>query len=243
VPQPDLKYRWRGVDHIVKPQEIWRYLSFFFDSFLKFNFHMQYYTNKGFSTICTCNMLGKSCSSLGPKQRVVCYNAYIISILTYGMPLWYAENGKGCLKNLRKMAWVQSFTTRWITGAFRGSPTRVLEMISGIPPLRLWCNLMLRGYIAWISSLLHEHLLKKAWSRNNLPDCLCHFEPKRHTCHLPSDNALQCLRGGNPIHEQFDDLHEANCLGCRVADLFPNCFLYLHLDTPKKNSDGFPDWI
>ena len=88
------------------------------NSFLRFDFHVQYYTNKGFSTIRACNMLSSSCGRLGPKQRVICYNAYVVSVLTYGLPLWYVENSTGVLKNFRKMARVQNYTVRWITGSF-----------------------------------------------------------------------------------------------------------------------------
>ena len=178
INQPSLRYTWQGVEYDIKPQETWRYLGFFFDSYLKFDFHVRYYTNKGFSTIHACNMLGKLCGGLGPRQRVICYNAYVIPVLTYGMPLWYAEDGKGCLKNLRKMVCVQSYATRWITGAFRGMPVGATEMLSGVPPLQLKCNLMLKGYVAWIHTLPHDHLLRKAWIGNNLPDWLRDFQPR-----------------------------------------------------------------
>lgn len=51
VRQPDLIFTWKGILHTIKPVDIWRYL---FDSCLKFNFHVRYYTNKGFSTIRAC---------------------------------------------------------------------------------------------------------------------------------------------------------------------------------------------
>ena len=27
------------------------------------------------------------------------------------------------------------------------------------------------------------------------------------------------------------------------ADIYPDCFLYLHLDVPPKGSEGFSDWM
>ena len=80
-------------------------------------------------------MLRSSCGGLGPKQQVVCYNAYVVSVLTYGLPLWYAENGTGVLKNFRKMARVQNYAVCWITGGFRGTPIGAMELLSGVPPL------------------------------------------------------------------------------------------------------------
>ena len=134
IQQPPLHYTWGGKAYKVQPSKIWRYLGFFFDSFLRFDFHVQYYTNKGFSTIRACNMLRSSCGRLGPKQRVICYNAYIVSVLTYSLPLWYAENGTGILKNFQKMARVQNFAVRWITGGCWDTPISAMELLSGVPP-------------------------------------------------------------------------------------------------------------
>ena len=64
IQQLPLRYTWGGKAYEVQPSKIWRYLGFFFDSFLHFDFHVQYYSNKGFSTIRACNMLGSSCGGL-----------------------------------------------------------------------------------------------------------------------------------------------------------------------------------
>ena len=134
VNQPDLLFSWKGASHTIKPAKIWRYLGFFFDSYLKFDHHVRYYTNKGFSTIRAFNMLGNSARGLGPKQRVLAYNACVTSVLTYSLPLWYAEDGKGVQSNFKHMCRVQSFVVRWITGSFRGMPIGAMELITGIPP-------------------------------------------------------------------------------------------------------------
>ena len=188
-------------------------------------------------------MLGSSCGGLGPKQQVICYNAYVVSVLTYGLPLWYAENSAGVLKNFWKMARVQNYAVCWITGGFRGTPIGAMELLSGVPPLRLRCNLMLAGYVARIHTLPDTHLLKRAWGQDTLPSRLRHFWPHRRPRHLPSDNPLARLRRDGVINEQFDEFNPANRPGCRVADLFPTRFDYLHLNAPKKGSDGFKDWI
>ena len=120
-------------------------------------------------------MLGSSCGGLGPRQWVVCYNAYVVSVLTYGLPLWYAEDSAGVLKNFRKMARVQNYAVRWITGGFRGTPIGAMELRSGVPPLRLRCNLMLAGYVARIHTLPDNHLLKRAWGQDTIPAWLRHF--------------------------------------------------------------------
>ena len=40
VTQPDLLFSWKGASHSIKPTKIWRYLGFFFDSYLKFDYHV-----------------------------------------------------------------------------------------------------------------------------------------------------------------------------------------------------------
>jgi hypothetical protein len=228
---------------VVKPTDAWRYLGFFFDAYLKFTAHVKTYTNKGFSTIRACNMLGNSIGGLGPKQRVLCYNACVSPVLTYGLPLWYARDGVGCQQNLRHMARVQNFALRWITGAFKGTPIGAMELLAGIPPLQLRCNLLLSGYAARIMTLPENHLLRQAWHLEPLPDCPRHFRPKKRPRHLPSDNPLTRLRGFGEVQEQFDEFHAANRPGQRVVDYFAHRISYSHLDTPKKGSDGFQDWM
>ena len=171
------------------------------------------------------------------------YNAYMVSVLTYGLPLWYTENGAGILKNFRKMAQVQNYMVCWITGSFRGTPIGAMELLSGVPPLWLRCNLMLVGYVARIHTLPDNHLLKCTWGQDTLPSRLQHFWPRRRPHHLPSDNPLARLRRDGVINKQFDEFNPANRPGCRVVDLFPAQFDYLHLNAPKKGSDGFKDWI
>ncbi len=80
-------------------------------------------------------MLGNSWRGLSPRNRVLAYKSVVLLVLTYGLPLWYAEDGRGVKKLLTTMGRVHSFAMRWITGVFRGTPTGGLDMIAHIPPL------------------------------------------------------------------------------------------------------------
>ena len=102
---------------------------------------------------------------------------------------------------------------------------------------------MIAGYVACIHTLPDNHLLKRAWGQDTLPNQLCHFWPRCRPRHLPSDNPLTRLRHTGVIDGQFDEFNPANHPGCQVIDLFPTHFDYLHLNAPKKGSDGFRDWI
>ena len=102
---------------------------------------------------------------------------------------------------------------------------------------------MLARCIACIHTLPDNHLLKHTWGQDTLPSCLRHFCPHCRPCHLPSDNPLAQLQKTGVIHEQFDEFNPANCPGCHIVNLFPSHFDYLHLDAPRKGSDGFKDWM
>ena len=69
----------------------------------------------------------------------------------------------------KHMVRVQNFAVRWITGCFRGSPIGAMEILSGVPPLRLCCNLLIAGYAARIMTLPDNHLLHRAWQVEPLP--------------------------------------------------------------------------
>ena len=51
------------------------------------------------------------------------------------------------------------------------------------------------------------------------------------------------MRCTSIIDKQFNEFNPANRPGCRVVNLFPTRFDYLHLSAPKKGLDDFKDWI
>ena len=189
------------------------------------------------------NMLGNSARGLGPKQRILAYNACVTSVLTYGLPLWYVEDSKGAQSNFKHMCRVQNFTVRWITGSFRGTPIGAMELISGIPPLQLHCNLLIAGYAAHIMTLPNDHLLHKAWQTDVTAARLRHFSPKRQPKNQPSDNPLTHLKTLGSMDEQFLKFDSSNRRGDCVVDRFADRISYLNLDAPKKGSDSFQDWL
>ncbi|KAF8662774.1 hypothetical protein AX14_007014 [Amanita brunnescens Koide BX004] len=120
--QPLLIFEWNGQIHEIKPCQVWRYLGFFFTPSLDWLHHVQYYANKGFSSIRACGMLGNSLCGIGPKQRSLAYQSCVLSILQYGSALWYAPGGIGVVKHVKRMERVHSFAMGWITGTFKSTP-------------------------------------------------------------------------------------------------------------------------
>ncbi|KAF8666187.1 hypothetical protein AX14_006530 [Amanita brunnescens Koide BX004] len=120
--QPPLTFEWDNEIHTVQPVKVWRYLGFFFTPSLDWSYHIQYYANKGFSSIRVCSMLGNSIRGIGPKQRSLAYQACVLPILRYGSALWYAPGGTSVIKHVKRLERIHSHAMGWITGVFRTTP-------------------------------------------------------------------------------------------------------------------------
>ncbi|PSS33981.1 hypothetical protein PHLCEN_2v1977 [Hermanssonia centrifuga] len=82
----------------VTPTEVLRYLGFFLDPKLNFNVHIERCTAKVSSTVTALRMLGNSIRGLGPLYKRRLYIANMVSVMTYGMQLWWHPN----LKNVKR---------------------------------------------------------------------------------------------------------------------------------------------
>ncbi|KAF8657985.1 hypothetical protein AX14_007769, partial [Amanita brunnescens Koide BX004] len=131
----------------IKPKNMIRYLGFFFDSELNWNAHVSFYFNRAFSTIRALRMLGSSIRGLGTLQKRHAYQACVLPVLSYGLPLWFAENGAGGKSQLLKINKVHTHACKWITGCFRTMPIGAREVIAGLPPLVTLLNAQLHHRI------------------------------------------------------------------------------------------------
>ncbi|KAF8697770.1 hypothetical protein AX14_001185 [Amanita brunnescens Koide BX004] len=147
--QPSIAIRSLGGEHgtvTIKPKPCIRYLGFYFDSELSWNAHVTFYLNRAFSTIRALCMLGSSIRGLGTLQKRHLYQACVILVLTYGLPLWFAHDGVGVKKFLLRINKVHSHACKWIVGCFRTTPIGAREVITGLPPLVLLLNSLLHGF-------------------------------------------------------------------------------------------------
>lgn len=232
--QPRLQFTWRTKNFDIPPAPLWRYLGFYFTPSLDFSFHVQYYTNKAFSTIRACNMLSSSIHGIGRRQHAHAYQACTLSVLTYGLPLWYALWGQGVIRLVKKMECVHNYTLGWITGSFHTSPIGSQEIIVGIPPLKVILNMQLHGMMTRLSTLGEHHSLFRSWTLRWLPSAISNVMPRQRARHLPSNNPL--LRLSAPVvQEQFMPFHSIVHPGERVLDLFTNR-LFFELSAPKCSS-------
>lgn len=104
-------------------------------------------------------MLGNSVCGIGLRQCAHVYQACILSVLTYGLALWYTTWGAGVIHLVKQMEQVHSYALGWVIGAFWTSPVSSRELIAGIPPLKIILNMCLHGTTARLLSLGEYHSL------------------------------------------------------------------------------------
>ena len=238
--QPSLTFEWNNTVHTIKPAKVWRYLGFFFTPSLDRLYHVQYYANKGFSSIQVCGMLGNSIHGIGPKQRSLAYQACILPVLQYGSALWYAPGGIGVVKHVKRLERIHSYTMGWITGAFRTTPLGARGIIAGIPPLRILLDLRFHSLQAQLTTLGDSHITHTVWSQRWVNPRIRGVRPRTRPRHLPPNNPCEHLVT-DLVREQFLPHHPLSRPGDRVADRFTD---YITIDTysPKKGSSLFKAW-
>ena len=239
--QPPLTFRWDNQDFTIKPAEVWCYLGFFFTPALDWSFHVQFYTNKAFSSVCACAMLGNSIRGIRPKQRSLAYQGCVLPILTYGSALWYAPQGVGVSKHVRRMEHVHSYALNWITGTFRSTPLGARGIIAGIPPLRIILDLRFHGLKARIATLGDYHIINSSRSQRWTNPALRNAKPRSRPQHLPDDNPLTRLMT-DEVREQFAPFHEVSRPGTRIIDVFSDR-ITVDAYSPKKGSSSFKAWL
>ena len=238
--QPPLTFEWDNKIHVIQPVKIWRYLGFFFTPSLDWSYHVQYYANKGFSSIRVCSMLGNSIRGISPKQCSLAYQACVLPILRYGSALWYAPGSTGVIKHVKRLERIHSHAMGWITGVFRTTPLGARGVIAGIPPLRILLDLSFHGLKARLTTLDDSHITRTAWSQRSIDPRIRNIRPRARPRHLPSDNPRERL-ATDLVREQFLPYHPLSRPGDRVVDRFAD-FFSIDSYSPKKGSSLFKAW-
>jgi len=69
---------------VIFSKSIWRYLGFYFDHKLNFNYHTHFYATKCLSTLSAMKMLENSSRGLLPIQKWLLYRMCVLPIALYG---------------------------------------------------------------------------------------------------------------------------------------------------------------
>ena len=230
-----------GTMTTIKPKGMIRYLGFFFDSELNWNAHITFYFNRAFSTIRALRMLGSSIRGLGTLQKRHAYQACALPVLTYGLPLWFAEDGAGVKSRLVKINKVHSHACKWITGCFRTTPIGAREVIAGLPPLITLLNAQLHSFRARITALPPNHILCTAMTQKWTNPVYASISRKTRPAHLPSDVPFRRLRTHH-VQEQFEYASDLQRPGQRVLDSYADR-VTIDTHSPKKGTESFKAWV
>jgi len=91
---------------VISSKPIWRYLGFYFDHRLNFNYHTHFYATKCLSTLSAMKMLGNSSRGLLPIQKRLLYRTCILPIALYRFQLWFFK-GAPIVKNITELKKMQ----------------------------------------------------------------------------------------------------------------------------------------
>ena len=181
--------------------------------FLSFSSHTRIYASKALVTANNLKILGHSLGGVDPALRRHVYQAVVWTVMSYGLPLWYKTDGKGCKAHLKLLSKTQNVALRWITGAFRTTLIAWMEYIAGIPPVKQKANYMLCNALQRASKLPPSHILNHMAAAPTTH----HRRPTRNIHHSPHDNIWilkEAVRQLGPL----DLLHPVTRVGNRLLD-------------------------
>jgi hypothetical protein len=133
-----------GTQTVKVAKEPIRYLGVYIDPKLNWQHHAQVMANRGRSTICSINILGNSVRGIDMLKWRKVYNALMIPVMTYGVPVWYKGNGQKWHTKLLQTA--QHEGIRKLLGVFKTTPIEPLHNLTGIPPICYLLDKILNAY-------------------------------------------------------------------------------------------------
>ena len=98
--------------------------------------HIDFYSNKALSSVKYMKLLGNSSCGIIPVQKQLLYRSYVLPIALYGFQLWFYNHVPLSypLKTLGKM---QRRAAIWILRVFKIFPTKGVEAIAGLIPIKV----------------------------------------------------------------------------------------------------------
>ena len=230
----------------ITPSDVWRYLGVFFDPGLTFVPHIKRYAQSAMNTVRAMLCLGNSERGLSPRQKRRLYISCVLPVMTYGCQVWFHSRTKERMKPLRL---AHNAAARWITGAFRTSPTGALQAFGGLMPIGDHVLKLCKRYFARIPTLPQSHPIAALYLsvRNDVPidgvPILPRF-PVRLTGPAASLPTALAAADVNSVTEHFDLYADVCRPGHRLTDRadFEQRVTF-HLDAPTKDSDQLDAWV
>ena len=101
------------------------------------------------------------------KRAKLVYTSVVRSAMTYGAPIWFSLAGTESTKAnlIRKLEQTQNRCLRTIAGAYKATPTSLLESETGILPIRTYLSVLQAQYQARTKNTPVQALIKKTCKR------------------------------------------------------------------------------
>lgn len=151
------------------------------------------------------------------------YQSILLPRISYGMVVWFepvhdhpaASEGRqrGAIGMQRRLSKIHNRATRLITGAFKSTPTDLLDYHAGLPPFALTLQRLAFSAAIRLTSLPYDHPLYKPTQR------AARYEPRFHlttTHHLL--RAFPQLRNIEQIDPAFTQIPTRSCVTTSIAD-------------------------
>jgi ribonuclease HI len=146
-----------------------KWLGITFDNKLSFNAHLKRVTENALKALNALNMLGNSIRGLHQVFRRHIVQGAILPMALYASPAWW--DGRKQKANIIEK--IQNKALRWITGAFRTTPTASMQVEASIPPIDITLDYINSRKAAAIHHFPDHHPVKQRYPptlRNRTPD-------------------------------------------------------------------------
>lgn len=159
--------------HEIKASEHAKYLGIVLDRRLRWREHVQKTVAKGTKTLLAVARLTRPTFGLPHKYVCQLYRSVVLPRVEYGLPVWYvpvrpgasSKRRTGSVGTSRQLGKLQRLASLLITGAFRSTPTDLLEYHAALPPVNLHLNRAVFNATARLAALPSHHPLSRSVSR------------------------------------------------------------------------------
>jgi ribonuclease HI/exonuclease III len=151
--------------YTIEPKPVVRWLGIWFDSKLTFKAHIEKKINSATAAYFGIQRLGNTQKGLGARALRLLYTACVTSIADYGVQLWWKGDGGKQGSLIRPYQRLQNLAATRITGAFKGSPQRALELEAGLLPPNVRFEKACMGYSLRTLLFQYTHPVTEAITR------------------------------------------------------------------------------
>ena len=143
----------------LEPKEVVRWLGIWFDRRLNFKTHIDKRLQLANGALSRIRNLASVSRGLHCHALRQLYLACVTSVLDYGSILWHGRRGTSMLSNKCQKLQNQALTI--ITGAYKGSPIKALEVEASILPVKVRHQKQLIFYGIRILRLQRDHVIQE----------------------------------------------------------------------------------